>query len=231
MLNSLFSAITAGNISVVVPPGFSTGGSNPVFNLISFTITLLIFLGIATALIVVIVAGIKRMASNGDKKAEASAQGTLRYALIGLVCLLLVYVPVRFIGVLYGVDLIGGQGLSSPPQCTPSCSSYQSVGAGGSCSNGCGGFCNNACGSGLLCSVSLATCMPSNVSCNLAVRCNALARSGNVGDSCTMYFAANDTTCGGIAPQPCANMCASFNCIGNSSGVGDPYVCSVDFPQ
>lgn len=66
-----------------------------------------------TALIFIIYAGLTLMNSGGDQKKVASAKGTLTYAIIGLVLVLLAFGIVNFIGAVTGVSCFSSFGFTS----------------------------------------------------------------------------------------------------------------------
>lgn len=66
-----------------------------------------------TALVFIIIAGVTLMNSGGDQKKVQSAKGTLTYAIIGLVLVLLAFAIVNFIGVLTGVTCISTFGFTN----------------------------------------------------------------------------------------------------------------------
>lgn len=72
-------------------------GPNPIINALKVTITILsIFIGIA-AVIMIIVAGLAMITSNGDAQAVAKARGGIIYALIGLVIVAIAQTLVIFV--------------------------------------------------------------------------------------------------------------------------------------
>lgn len=66
-----------------------------------------------TALIFIIYSGLVLMNSGGDQKKVASAKGTLTYAIIGLVLILLAFGIVNFIGAVTGVSCFSNFGFTS----------------------------------------------------------------------------------------------------------------------
>lgn len=65
----------------------------------------LIFAGAVTVAFIII-SGLKLMGSGGDQKKVADAKGTLTWAIVGLIVILLAFAIVNFISVLTGVDCI-----------------------------------------------------------------------------------------------------------------------------
>ena len=111
--------IWVGPWCISIPSGFRVGNVANVWGLANFFVELLLFLGVALALIFVIVGGIKWSMSSGDKQALASAKATTTFALIGLVLLLSVFFIVQAIQNFYGVKLV--RSYSPPaPACVPS---------------------------------------------------------------------------------------------------------------
>jgi hypothetical protein len=72
----------------------------------------LIFAGVVTV-VFIIIAGYKLMNSGGDQKKVADAKGTLTYAIIGLVIILMSFFLVNFIAYTTGVDCIKKIGFST----------------------------------------------------------------------------------------------------------------------
>jgi hypothetical protein len=74
----------------------------------------LLFSGV-TALAFIIISGLTLMNSAGDPKKVASAKGTLTYAIIGMVLILLAFGIVNVIGNLTGVSCIAVFGFTNCP--------------------------------------------------------------------------------------------------------------------
>jgi hypothetical protein len=72
----------------------------------------LLFSGV-TALVFIIISGLTLMNSAGDPKKVASAKGTLTYAIIGVILVLLAFAIVNIIGNLTGVSCIAAFGFSN----------------------------------------------------------------------------------------------------------------------
>ncbi len=66
-----------------------------------------------TALVFIIFSGLKLMNSGGDQKKVADSKGTLTYAIIGLILVLLAFGIVNFIGYLTGVSCISEFGFTN----------------------------------------------------------------------------------------------------------------------
>jgi hypothetical protein len=60
----------------------------------------------AVAIAFIVVSGLKLLTSGGDQKKVADAKGTLTWAIIGLVVILLSFAIIKFISVITGVNCI-----------------------------------------------------------------------------------------------------------------------------
>jgi len=107
--------IKIGDYVIFLPQGVPTGGLKAVEALVRFLVSLLLFGGIILALIFLIIGGIRWITSAGDKEATARAKGTVTYALVGLVLLILSFIILGIIQVFLGVSL----GLPLIPQPQP----------------------------------------------------------------------------------------------------------------
>lgn len=72
----------------------------------------LIFAGI-TAVVLVIISGIKLITSSGDAKQAEGARHTLTYAILGLLIILLSFFIINFISTFTGVPCIKGFGFDN----------------------------------------------------------------------------------------------------------------------
>jgi hypothetical protein len=78
-------------------PNHGTAGDNPIINAIKFIILILSFIIGITSVIMIILAGMWFITSNGDPQAVARARNTVLYALIGIVVVLLAQALVAFV--------------------------------------------------------------------------------------------------------------------------------------
>ena|SRR3990167_4172538 len=76
-------------------------------NIIQVAITLIIIIATLAALAVIIFAGIRWIASGGDKEKLQGARNMITYALVGLVVVFLSYFIINTIGNFFGVKLLG----------------------------------------------------------------------------------------------------------------------------
>lgn len=76
-------------------------------NIIQVAITLILIIATIAALGVIIFAGIRWIASGGDKEKLQGARNMITYALVGLVVIFLSYFIINTIGSFFGVKLLG----------------------------------------------------------------------------------------------------------------------------
>lgn len=74
-----------------------TSSKTNVGDLIKTVVNVLLFLLGATAVIMIVIGGIKYTTSNGDSSAVTSAKNTILYAVVGLIVALMAYAIVNFI--------------------------------------------------------------------------------------------------------------------------------------
>ena len=96
--------------------GSSKINSNPqsyTSNVISTVLTSLLIFGVIFFLVHLILAGYKMISSSGDAKKYEEAQHALRDSLIGIVIVLSVFVIIKVLLTIFGIDA-GTTGLSIP---------------------------------------------------------------------------------------------------------------------
>lgn len=92
----------------ITPPSSLSNLNNLTLNgLLNWGITLLLYVIILLSFIFVVIAGLKWMLSQGDKKAVDEARKTLTLAIGGLVLALLSFFIVNLIGYAFGIHLLG----------------------------------------------------------------------------------------------------------------------------
>jgi len=92
--------LVIGGTTYPTPPNVPTGGT--INSFISFGITLLVVIGIISAIIFLLLGSIKWITSAGDKAKIEEARGTITYAIIGIMIIVLSFVILRVIGQLLG---------------------------------------------------------------------------------------------------------------------------------
>ena len=115
MLNLIADATNAGDVSLT-PTGteFSKLADLNIGQIIGGLITLALIVAAVIFFFMLVVGGIRWIASGGDKGATEAARGQITAALIGLVIVFAAWAIARIIGTFFGVDLFGAGGITLP---------------------------------------------------------------------------------------------------------------------
>jgi hypothetical protein len=95
MTQKLLSLTLPGSTTIAPPPGIPDGGN--LGGILNWVVIALGIVAVLAALFFLLWGGIKWITSGGDKEKVDSARGTITYAIIGLVIVILGYVIVSFI--------------------------------------------------------------------------------------------------------------------------------------
>ena len=82
------------------PAAFGTLG-----NLMTVIVYLLVAIAAVLSIIFIIVAGFNFITASGDEKKLASAKGTLTYAIVGLIALILTFAILKVVQYFFGANL------------------------------------------------------------------------------------------------------------------------------
>lgn len=91
---------------IPVPQTIPTLKTTSLQNLAGFFFELIVLLGIIAALVFVIYSGIAWITSGGDKQKVEKAKGTLTYAIVGLIVIVLSFVTIRIVGTFLNSELL-----------------------------------------------------------------------------------------------------------------------------
>lgn len=106
---ALLSVVYAAEEIVIEPPeGAGALANITVSKLVSGTITLVFIAAALVFFFMLVAGGIKWMMAGGDKEKAGEARSQLTSALIGLIVIFLAWAISRLLGILFGVDILGG---------------------------------------------------------------------------------------------------------------------------
>ncbi len=101
-----FLSLSINGTTIPTPSGIPTGGLGPGESgqkLLMFAVELIFVMGIALAVIFILLSGIQWIISGGDKEKLSKARARLTYAIIGLVVILSAFFIVSVV-----ISLLGG---------------------------------------------------------------------------------------------------------------------------
>ena len=114
---SVVSAACTGTAAQCAGQGAGTAntGGNNLNQSIRIVVNMLLFLLGAISVIVIVIAGIKYVTSDGDASKIKSAKDTILYAVVGLIIALLAFAIVNWVISQFAAPPAGGQGQGQTP--------------------------------------------------------------------------------------------------------------------
>lgn len=104
----LFSLAKSASAADLSPPGpYNNLGKITVDSVVSGVIEILLFFAFVTAMIFLLIGGIRWIMAGGDKAAAESAKGAITAAIIGLIIVLGTWAILIVVQTLFGIKIIG----------------------------------------------------------------------------------------------------------------------------